>query len=135
MIRIYHHYERLEEYQAGMGKRPPGFERKGKIEAAADLMRCPDEFKLAMEQALELWPLSCEHNLTSMDSNRIAWLGHAGCCIAASSPEECTRVGWHTLRPHEQDEANRVAAEVLAQWDEKFEGEKTCSKSQLELTF
>ena len=135
MIRVYHHYERLEEFTAGMWKRPTGFERKGKIEAAADLMKCPDEFKLAMQQALELWPLSCEHNLTSLDSNRIAWLGHAGCCIATGSPEECTRVGWHTLTKEEQDAANEVAGEVLSMWDHKFGVEQQCSKSQLELTF
>lgn len=135
MNRIYHHYEHLEEFKNGMWKRLTGFERKKFIEAAADLMRCPDEFKLAMEQALELWPLSCEHNLTSLDSNRIAWLGHAGCCIATGSPEECTRVGWHTLTKEEQDEANKVAGEVLSLWDHKFGVGQQCSKSQLELMF
>src|SRR5688572_17282691 len=132
--RIYHHYESLEEYEAGMWKRPTGPVRKGFIEKAADLMRCPDEFKLAMEQALELWHRSCEHSLTALDSNRIAWLGHAGCCVSTGSPEECTRVGWHTLNQEEQDEANRVAGEVLAVWDENHKG-RPCSKSQWELMF
>lgn len=132
--RVFHHYEDLEEYQAGLWKRPTGFVRKQFVEAAADLMKCTDEFKLAMEQAVEEWPKSCAHNLTSLDSNRIAWLGHAGCSIATGSPEECTRVGWHTLNSAEQDEANRVAAEVLEAWDANHKGSK-CSKSQLELTF
>lgn len=131
---MFFHYEELEEYAAGMWKRPTGAVRKTYVEEAADLMRCPDEFKEAMAQALEIWPKSCAHNLTSLDSNRIAWLGHAGCCIATGSPEECTRVGWHTLDSAEQDEANRVAAEVLAHWDENYKGEP-CSKIQLELTF
>lgn len=131
--RVFLHYEELEEYHAGMWKRPTGEVRKNHAASAADLMRCPDEFKAAMTQALTLWPKSCLHNLTSLDSNRIAWLGHAGCCIATGSPEECTRVGWHTLTKPEQDEANRVAAEALSLWDEQRE--KSCSKSQLALTF
>jgi hypothetical protein len=132
--RVFFHYTELEEYAAGMWKRPTGFVRKQFVEAAADLMRCPDEFKLAMEQAAEQWRKSCAQNLTCYDSNRIAWLGHAGCCIATGSPEECTRVGWHTLTSDEQDEANRVAAEVLEIWDMAYEIEK-CSKTQLELMF
>lgn len=115
--RVYHHYEKLEEFSAGMWKRPTGSKRKQWINEAADLMRCSEEFKVAMASAMEEWPLSCQHNLTSLDSNRIAWLGHAGCCIATGSPEECTRVAWHTLSKDEQDAANQAAAEVLANWD------------------
>lgn len=114
--RIFYHYEDLEEYHAGMWRIVRGLERKNNIEAAADLMRCPDEFKEAMMQALTLWPKSCEANLTADSINRIAWLGHAGCCIATGSPEENTRAGWHTLTKDEMDEANRVAGEVLEHW-------------------
>lgn len=134
MTRIYHHYERLEEFHAGMWKRLTGDDRKRFVLSAADLMRCPDEFKAAMASALTEWPNSCEHNLTSLDSNRIAWLGHAGCCIATGSPEECTRVGWHTLNKQEQDAANEAAAEVLALFD-GTRGIGQCSKNQLELVF
>lgn len=113
---IYHHYEDLEEYHAGMWKIVRGKERRDYIDAASDLMRCPDEFKVAMASALDIWPVSCEMNLTSKSVNRIAWLGHAGCCIATGSPEESTRCAWHTLTKPEQDEANRVAGEVLDLW-------------------
>ena len=86
--------------------------------AAASLMRDPSAFKSAMMRALELWPNSCLHNLSADSVNKIAWLGHAGCCLGAGSPEENTRIGWHMLTQHEQDEANRVAAEVLTAWGE-----------------
>ena len=114
--RVFHHYEDLEEFHAGMWRIVRGKERQNNIEAAADLMRCPEEFKEAMMQALTLWPKSCEANLTADSVNRIAWLGHAGCCIAAGSPEENTRAGWHELTKSEQDEANHVADEVLKAW-------------------
>lgn len=118
--RVFHHYQDLEEYHAGMWKIVRGVERRNNIDAAADLMRCPGEFKEAMRQAVQEWPKSCEHALTSEDSNRIAWLGHAGCCIATGSPEENTRAGWHTLSQQEQDDANRVAGEVLAEWQASY---------------
>jgi hypothetical protein len=115
--RVYHHYDNLEEYHSGMWRIIRGEERKGFIFAAAELMKNPERFKYHMGRALDEWPNSCEHNLTADNVNRIAWLGHAGCCLGVNSPEEATRAGWHTLSKPQQDEANRVAAEVLATWD------------------
>jgi hypothetical protein len=112
-MRVFHHYEKLEEYHAGMWKIVRGAERKNHIANAADLMMQPCEFKAAMISALDAWPNSCEANLTAESVNRIAWLGHAGCCIATGSPEECTRVAWHTLNAREQRIANKVADEAL----------------------
>jgi hypothetical protein len=114
--RVFHHYESLEEFHAGMWKIVRGKERKNHVANAADLMKQPCEFKDAMARALDEWPTSCEANLTAESVNRIAWLGHAGCCIATGSPEECTRVAWHTLNADEQRMANKVADEVLTTW-------------------
>lgn len=114
--RVYHHYENLEEYHEGMWRIVRGEKRKAFADAAADLMRQPDEFKAAMAAATKTWEKSCEANLTADAVNRLAWLGHAGCCIAVQSPEDCTRMGWHQLNKDEQNEANRVAQEVLDQW-------------------
>jgi len=116
--RVYHHFNDLEEYHMGMWEITHGADRKAFIVASASLMQKPEQFKAAMAKAIEQWPNSCAHNLSAENVNRIAWLGLAGCCIGVNSPEEATRAGWHTLSKSEQDEANRVAAEVLAQWDE-----------------
>lgn len=108
-------------------------ERDAYAESAADLMRRPVDFKAAMQQALELWPRSCAHNLTAQAVNHQAWLGHAGCCIALNSPEECTRLGWHLLNQREQDEANRVADEVHAIWRHTiYREDDKCLKLDLE---
>jgi hypothetical protein len=127
--RIFYHYEELEEYHAGMWRIVRGEQRKRNIEAASDLMRCPDEFKEAMMSAIKAWPKSCEANLTADGLNKIAWLGHAGCCLSVGSAEENTRAAWHTLGPTEQDDANRVAAEVLAFWQSNYKPKRR----QLEL--
>lgn len=116
MQRQYFHYSELEEWRDGMWRIVGGNARKKNAEAAADLMRNSDVFKAAMFRALEEWPNSCAHNLTAEDSNRLAWLGHAGCCLAVNSPEENTRCGWHLLTTKEQDAANAAAQDVLDAW-------------------
>lgn len=116
MIRRYFHYKDLEEYKAGMWKITRGDKRQKNAERAADLMRDKAAFTAAMVRAVREWPNSCQHNLTAEDTNRLAFLGHAGCCIAIGSPEENTRIGWHMLTPREQDEANDAAQHVLDQW-------------------
>ena len=115
--RIYYHYEQLEEFSGGMWRVVRGEQRKSFIFAAARLMKCSKSFKSAMRKAIKDWPNSCKHNLTVEAANRIAWLGHAGCCIAAASPEGATRAAWHTLDRIEQDAANAAALEVLSEWE------------------
>ena len=116
MDREYFHYNELEEWHDGMWKIVGGVARKRNAKAAADLMRNSQRFETAMYKALEQWPNSCRHNLTAEDSNRLAWLGHAGCCIEVGSPEENTRCGWHLLTTLEQNEANNSAQKVLDAW-------------------
>lgn len=118
--RVYYHYEELEEFHAGMWRIIRGERRKDFIRLAADLMRAPLAFKDAMLRAVREWPKSCEFNFTSDSVNRIAWLGHAGCCLGVGSPEEATRCGWHTLNQAEQDAANAVAAEALSTWEASY---------------
>lgn len=118
--RVFHHYERLEETKAGMWRVTHGDERKAHIAAAAFLMRNPERFEVAMRRAIAEWPLSCENALTAESTNRLAWLGHAGCCIATGSPEEATRAGWHTLTPPEQDAANAAADRALLAWRQTY---------------
>lgn len=119
--RVYHRYEALEEYQRGMWRIVRGHDRIHNAELARDLMRDSQAFKAAMMRAVNEWPVSCEHNLTCEDSNRLAWLGHAGCLLGVGSPEENTRIGWHMLNQSEQDEANRVAQEVLDFWESAYQ--------------
>jgi len=114
--RIFFHYEQLEEFKCGMWRIVRGEEREVFLRKAANLMRDSRKFQAAMERAVREWQNSCLHNLTAESSNRLAWLGHAGCLLATGSPEENTRIGWHTLNADEQNEANRTAQVVLDKW-------------------
>lgn len=118
MMRRYYPYHQQEEFQGdgGMWKMVSGPMRQIYIEASAGLMRDPINFERAMLGALREWPVSCAVNLATPGKNRRAWIGHAGCFLATGSPEECTRMGWHTLAPMEQRKANLAADNVIKLW-------------------
>lgn len=118
MQRQYFSHTDLEECRDGMWRIVGGKAKAANSQAAADLMRDPPAFIAAMMRAFEEWPNSCLHNLTAEDTNRLAWLGHAGCFLATGSPEENTRCGWHTLTSLEQDAANAAAQCALDAWIE-----------------
>lgn len=118
MQRQYFPHTDLEECRDGMWRIVGGKAKLCNSLAAADLMRNAEAFTSAMMRAFEEWPNSCLHNLTAEDTNRLAWLGHAGCFLATGSPEENTRCGWHTLTPKEQDAANAAVQAVLDAWIE-----------------
>lgn len=126
MKRVYFRYENLEEYRAGMWRIVRGDERKRYIEQSAELMKDVGAFHAAMTRAVREWPNSCAHNLSAESMNRIAWLGHAGCCVAHHAPEDCTRAGWYYLNDAEMAMANEVAAQALSTWS-------PVSRLQLEL--
>lgn len=120
MRQIFHHFEKLEEHRAGMWRITTPTERDGLVDAAADLMRNRDAFRDAMFQAVREWPMSMEAAMTTPSLNQRAFMGHAGCCIAVGSPEDLTRLAWHSLRPDQQDEANAAADEAIALWRELY---------------
>lgn len=118
--RVFRRYEECEEYAAGMWRIVNGEPRVMFRHRAATLMRDAAAFEDAMRRALDEWPRSCEVALTATVMNRIAWLGHAGCCIAADAPEDVTREAWHTLTTPEQDAANLAALHVLTEWERRY---------------
>lgn len=119
MKRIFHRYEKCEEYTAGMWRKVPPQDRPQYVKASAELMLNPQLFRAAMIKAAMEWKHSCETNLTAPTVNKRAWMGHAGCCIAHGSPEDLTREAWGTLDEEAQDLANEMADEAIAYWAER----------------
>ena len=108
-----------------MWKRSPGKHQSKFVVEAANLMRDPEAFRRAMQAALIQWPSSCIHNLSAKNTNRRAWLGHAGCFLVTGSPESTTRLGWHELSLLEQDIADTVAQQVIDEWECDYWGDKS----------
>ena len=118
MRRRYFNYRDLEEFAdgGGMWRSISGPARVGQIEGARSLMETPGDFAVAMRRVLQEWPNSCASNLTGRSRNRRAWIGHAGCYLAAGSLEESTRAAWHELLIPRQRAANAVADLVIEEW-------------------
>jgi hypothetical protein len=136
MRRVYHRHDSLEEIANGMWRTVGQPERDAYALESAELMRSSERFKDAMLRAVEEWPVSCEHNLTAVSMNRLAWVGHAGCCVTLGAPEDATRQGWHLLDEDEQREANRVAMEAIEEWELAYKERKDrCQRSLLELMY
>ena len=84
---------------------------------AAHILSSPDLFREAARNMLRDWTKAAEHNLTDTTGNRLSWIGQATCCHLSNIPEAATRAAWWTLTTAEQTVANRVAAEVIAEWE------------------
>lgn len=124
MKRIYHHFSRCEEFEGGLWRIAPPGSREAYIEQSARLMRDTAAFAESMFRVIDVWPRSCEQNLTATSVNHRAWFGHAGCCLNHGSPEDLTRLAWHTLTPVEQDAANAAADRAIVRW-KTLEDQKT----------
>lgn len=72
-----------------------------------------------MIKVVDLWPNSCEHNLTKIDTNRKAWIGHAAVALAIQCPEDIVRQAWGFLTEQQQTLANQKAQEAIEYWELK----------------
>ncbi len=125
MKRVFYPYPLWEEWKDGMWRFVRGEYRKELKDRARNLMLNTTGFYDAMKKALSMWPISAEMNLSAKCMNRRAWLGHAGCCVATSSPEDITREAWHTLSKEKQDAADAVAEKAIAEWENSYAKAKT----------
>ncbi len=121
--RIYHRFEKWEEYHAGMWRIPSKTEQRELLPIAVALIKDTKAFSAAMMEVVEKWPFSCEHNLTNLDSNRVAWIGQAACCLVTGCTEDVTRRAWGLVSDEERHGANMEAEAAIERWRVGREGE------------
>jgi hypothetical protein len=112
--RIYHTWEKWECYPAGFyeDKVPNGMTPPEAPARYAAFLRDTAAFEAALARVISEWKFSCEHYLSNVNMNRIAWLGQASACIALGLPS-AFRSGFHLLTPDEQATANETALAAL----------------------
>jgi hypothetical protein len=118
--RVYHSYEKWEDYKFGMWRKLPVYEEIGFIERAVGFTGDADLYGAFMIAAIIEWPFSCEHNLTCQGMNRQAFIGHSAASIAINSPEYITRQAWWQLTQDQQDKANGKADLAIKIWEEQY---------------
>lgn len=116
MSRIFHHYATWEDHQHGayaLSCEEPDQKRT----ASRELLGEAERFRSVCWEVLEAWPYAAEVNMTNKESNRRAWLGQAACCFDHEAPEFIVRQAWAALTPEQRTAANRMADQVIAQWE------------------
>lgn len=115
--RIFHTYEKWECYKAGFYNNfpPEGMTKKQCTEEYRAFLADAGRFQRALEIVITQWKHSCEHYLTNVAMNRIAWLGQAAMCAATGVPA-AFRSGFFLLSEQEQQRANEIALEYLNKW-------------------
>lgn len=88
------------------------------IESSAWLLADSAMLGAAMSAVAREWVHAAEHNLTNQERNRRAWLGQAACCFEFGVPDFVVKTAWHQLSSDQQDAANAVADQVIAEWEE-----------------
>ncbi len=119
MERIYHHYENWECFKNGFFRNVSGQERKILSEKVIELFNDNKKTKEFMCRVINEWKFSCEHNLSNLSLNRIAWLGQSACCIYAKIPYSITMENWRFLTKDNQEIACNIASEIIKEYETK----------------
>lgn len=117
MDRIYHRFEHWECYKAGFFKNSSSEEKDIQAKKVIELFSDPKKTEFYMRKVIELWPNSCEHNLTNLSMNRVAWIGQSACCLFAQIPYRITMENWRFV----PEEFQKIACDIAEKITKEFE--------------
>jgi len=138
--RIYHTWDKWECYPAGFYDSRP---KQGEMseeeckQAYSELLTNVSAFEAALERVITEWKYSCEHYLTNVNMNRLAWLGQAALCITHGIPAKY-RGGFNMLTAKQKRLANEIALQAMNKWLERngyetVDLDGAASKTQMDL--
>jgi ParB-like chromosome segregation protein Spo0J len=114
--RIFHTHDKWECYKAGFyATHKDGMNKKQCEDSYRIFLSDIPRFAAALEKVITEWKHSCEHYLTNVAMNRIAWIGQAALCYDMGIPSTF-RGGFFLLTPEQQEAANQCALEYLNKW-------------------
>lgn len=125
LTKVWHPYWLWEDLKAGMWRKVDSKLRADFLKKAVQFTGNHETYGSFMQKVVFEWPLASEHNLTDTSMNRLAWIGHAACCLAINCPEDITRQAWAHLSQKKQDLANQQAQNALNQWEQKYESQNS----------
>lgn len=114
---IWHPYTAWEEMQFNMWGTVKN--RADWLQQAIDFTGNHELYGSWMRKVVELWPFSCQQNLTKLDTNRKAWIGHAAVALAIQCPEHIVRQAWAFLSDEQQRLANQQAQQAIELWEKE----------------
>jgi len=120
MKKIYIKYNLWEDYKEGMYSLKKLVNKNELIKLNINLLSNPDLFYNTGIKLIDIWPNSCDENLSNKNINRLAWIGQASCFVNHKSPEYITKKSWKLLDVKTQNKANMVAYKILKHYEKRY---------------
>jgi len=120
MKQLFHHYTLWEDFNAGMWNKVTKLQEDEMVKIAVEFTGNAVKYGSAMIRVIDEWPVTCEHNLTDLNQNRRAFIGHCAVCLQLGIPEYITRIAWHKLSQKQQDEANAMADNAITLFETRL---------------
>lgn len=117
MKQVFEHYEKWEDYRAGMFTLVDVIDKDKKVFGAVNLLSDESDFYNVLKQMMQTWKTATEVNMTNKGQNRRAWLGAAACMFKHNTPEYLTRIAWNLLNKGIQDKANAIADKIIYEFE------------------
>lgn len=121
MERKFYHYTLWEDWINGLYD-PPSKQMYNKIIDCKNILGNNKEFIKCIDSLFSEWKISTELNLTNKEQNRRAWVGQASVCKSLQVCDDIVKIAWSELTTEQQDEANKIADEKIAEWEIKYNG-------------
>ena len=116
MKRIYHTWDKWECFHCGFyDSKKTGMTKDDCEEEYRKLLSDCSWFAEVLNKVITEWRYSCEHYLSNINMNRIAWLGQASLAYELNIPA-CYRGGYSLLTEEEKSNADKVALKYLNKW-------------------
>jgi hypothetical protein len=116
---IFHPWHLWEDHKHGFYDNISGRDKKEMIEKVISMFSSPELTETYMRKIINEWQYSCEHNLTNMNMNRVAYLGQAACCVFAGVPCSVTMEAWNKVDKDKRDIADSIATKLIKEWEVK----------------
>lgn len=114
--RIFHTFDKWECHKAGFYKNTKeGWTHEQCEDEYIRILTDQDLFASILEKVTTEWVHSCEHYLTNVAMNRLAWLGQAAVCYESGVPARYSSA-WARIPKADQDAANQTALNALNKW-------------------
>jgi hypothetical protein len=117
MNRIYHHYEKWEDYKAGFYDNISGKNKSLLVDKVIEMFSNYESTEIYMRKVINEWKYSCEHNLTNNGLNKIAYIGQAACCLYAGVPYQITMNAWNKVDIINRNLADKIAIKIIKEWE------------------
>lgn len=121
MNRVFHPWDKWEDFRNNFyGGIVFDYPKDNTLKLYADLLIDLDKFESALKIIIKDWKYSCEHNLTNVAMNRIAYLGQAACALVHKVPHSVSMGGYNLLTDDQKQKADAMAKKYLDLWTENY---------------